>query len=125
MTFKTNIEEDTLQNEYYRKVVYTGEKMQLVLMSLKGGEEIPSEVHTGIDQFIRIESGEAIAYVDGETYELKDDDCIIIPSGKEHRIVNQSDSQELKLYSIYADPEHKDGTIHKTKEEADADEHHH
>lgn len=125
MTFKTNIEKDTLENTDYRRVIFTGEKMQLVLMSLKGGEEIPKEIHTGIDQFIRIEKGQATAFIDGETFELEDDDAIIIPSGKEHRIVNKSQTQELKLYSIYAEPEHKDGTIHKTKAEADATEHDH
>lgn len=125
MTYKKNIEKETLENTDYRRVVFTGKKIQMVLMSLKGGEEIPAEVHDGIDQFIRIEKGKATAYVDGETFELEDDDAIIIPAGKEHRVVNASDSEDLKLYSIYADPEHPDGTVHKTKAEADADEHHH
>ena len=127
MTFKTNIEKDTIENTDYRRVIFTGEKVQLVLMSLKPGEDIPEEIHTGIDQFIRIDAGKATAYVDGKTYELEDGDCIVIPAGKKHRIVNSSDSEDLKLYSIYAPPEHPDGTIHKTKAEADKyeQEHHH
>lgn len=125
MTFKTNIEKDTLENTDYRRVIFTGEKIQLVLMSLKGGEDIPKEIHNGIDQFIRIEKGKATATVDGETFELENDDVIIIPAGKEHQIINASDSEDLKLYSIYAEPEHPEGTIHKTKAEADAAEHEH
>ncbi len=125
MVYKENIESETTDNTDYRRVVFTGEKMQLVLMSLKPGEDIPNEVHTGIDQFIRIEKGHAKAVVDGKEYMLEHDDAIIIPAGKEHQIFNTSETEELKLYSIYADPEHPDGTIHKTKAEADADEHHH
>lgn len=124
-TYKANIERETMDNEFYRKVIFTGKKMQLVLMSLKPGEEIPEEVHHGIDQFIRVEFGRAVAYVDGKEYELSEDDAIIIPSDKKHRIVNVSGSDELKLYSIYAEPEHKPGTIHKTKEEADKAHHTH
>ncbi len=124
--FKTNIEKDTLENTNYRKVIFTGEKIQLVLMSLKPGEEIPKETHKDIDQFIRIESGQAKAYIGEENFDLKDDDVIIVPSGKPHRIINTSKSEELKLYSIYANPEHAPKTIHKTKSEADkahAEEH--
>lgn len=123
--FKTNIEESTLENDNYRKVIYTGQKLQLVLMSLRVGEDIPLEVHNGIDQFIRIESGEAKVEIEGEEFILKDDDVIIIPSGKKHYVCNNSDSRELKLYSIYAGPEHKPGTIHKTAEEAREAEHEH
>jgi mannose-6-phosphate isomerase-like protein (cupin superfamily) len=124
-TYKENIEKETVDNTDYRRVVFTGDKMQLVLMSLKPNEEIPKEVHHEIEQFIRIESGKATAYVAGKEYNLEDDDCIIIPAETEHQIVNASDSEELKLYSIYASPEHPKGTIHKTKAEADAAEHHH
>jgi mannose-6-phosphate isomerase-like protein (cupin superfamily) len=123
--FKTNIEKDTLENTDYRRVIFTGKKIQLVLMTLKGGQDIPKEVHNGIDQFIRIESGKARAEVGEETFELNEDDIIIIPSGTYHRICNASETEDLKLYSIYAEPEHKDGTIHKTKEEADASSHEH
>ncbi|MFW5852631.1 MAG: cupin domain-containing protein [Nanoarchaeota archaeon] len=126
--YTSNIEKETLENEYYRKVLFTGTKMQLVVMSLTGGEEIPSEVHHDIDQFLRIENGDAMVRVDGNEHNLSDDDVIIIPAGTEHYVKNTSDSEDLKLYSIYATPEHADGTIHKTKAEADAaeaEEHHH
>ncbi|MFH1396840.1 MAG: cupin domain-containing protein [archaeon] len=123
--FTTNIEKDTLENENYRKVIFTGEKMQLVLMSLKPGEDIPMEIHNGIDQFLRIEQGEAYVKIGDEEFNLKDDDVIIIPAGNHHYVKNTSADKELKLYSIYATPEHAPGTIHKTKAEADAAEHEH
>ncbi len=123
--YKTNIERDTLENENYRKVLFTGKKMQLVVMDLKPEEDIPSEVHPDIDQFIRVEQGTALVRVDGEEFTLEDDDIVVIPSGTEHYVKNTSSENNLKLYSIYATPEHKDGTVHKTKAEADADEHHH
>lgn len=122
--YSTNIEKDTKENENYRKVLYTG-KMQLVLMSLKPGEDIPAEVHSDIDQFFRIEEGEAYIKVDDEEFNLKDDDIIIIPAGSEHYVKNSSTDTVLKVYTIYTPPEHPPETIHKTKEEADAAEHHH
>ncbi len=121
----TNIEKDTLENENYRKVLFTGSKMQLAVMNLKPGEDIPLEVHGDIDQFIRVEEGEALVKISGEEFNLKDDDIVIIPAGNKHYVKNTSAEKELKLYTIYATPEHPDGTIHKTKAEADADEHHH
>jgi len=123
--YKTNIEEETLNNEYYRKVLSTEKQMQLVVMSLKPEEDIPEEVHEGTNQFIRIESGEARVIVEGEEFSLKDNDIIIIPTGKKHYVKNTSEEKDLKLYSIYAPPEHPEGTIHKTKEEADSAEHSH
>jgi len=120
--YSTNIEKDTVENENYRKVLYTG-KMQLVLMSLKPGEDIPSEVHPEIDQFFRIEQGEAYIKVDEEEFNLKDDDIIIIPAGSQHYVKNSSEDKDLKVYTIYTPAEHPDGTIHKTKAEADAAEH--
>lgn len=122
--YTTNIEKDTVENENYRKVLYTG-KMQLVLMSLKPGEDIPAEVHNDIDQFFRIEQGEAYIKVDGEEFNLKDDDIIIIPAGTEHYVKNSSPDKDLKVYTIYTPPEHAPETLHKTKAEADAAEHHH
>lgn len=122
--YVANIEKETVDNENYRKVLYTGEKMQLVVMSLKAGEDIPTEVHEGIDQFIRVEKGQAMVRIDGEEATLKDDDVVIIPAGTEHYVKNTGEG-ELKLYSIYAEPEHPPETVHKTKEEADAAEHHH
>mgnify|MGYP001202717358 CR=1 FL=1 len=123
--YKTNIEQETLDNENYRKVLFTGAKIQLVVMNLKPNEEIDLETHDHIDQFIRVEHGEAYVKVGNEEYNLKDDDIVIIPGGNEHFVKNTSETENLKLYSIYADPEHKDGTIHKTKEESDLDEHEH
>ncbi|MBT4577311.1 cupin domain-containing protein [Candidatus Woesearchaeota archaeon] len=123
--YKTNIEKETLENDNYRKVLFTGQKIQLVVMSLKPGEDIPLETHTGIDQFIRVEQGEAYVKIDETEYNLKDDDVVVIPSGTAHYVKNTSEDRDLKLYSIYADPEHEEGTIHTTKEEADAAEHHH
>lgn len=124
-SYSTNIETSTIENKYYRKVLYTSKKMQLVVMSLKPGEEIPEEVHEDIDQFIRIEEGQATAIIGEQKFNLKDDDVIIIPAGKKHYVKNISADKDLKLYSIYTPPEHPEGTIHKTKEEADAAEHEH
>ena len=121
--FSTSIEKDTIENENYRKVLYTG-KMQLVLMSLKPGEDIPSEVHPNIDQFFRIEQGEAYIKVNDEEFNLKENDIIIIPAGSEHYVKNSSENKVLKVYTIYTPAEHPPETIHKTKEEADASEHH-
>lgn len=123
--FKTNIEKDTIENTDYRRVIFTGKKIQLVLMSLKPGEDIPRETHENTDQFIRIEEGEAFVKIGDEEFSLKEDDVIIIPSGNEHYVRNTSDEKDLKLYSIYADPEHPPETIHKTKADADAAEHSH
>lgn len=122
--YSTNIEEDTLNNDNYRKVLYTG-KMQLVVMSLKPGEDIPAEVHDDIDQFFRIEEGEAYIKVDDQEFNLKDDEIIIIPAGTEHYVKNTSQDKDLKVYTIYTPAEHPPETVHKTKAEADAAEHHH
>jgi len=125
--YKANIEDETLGNDYYRKVLFTGSKMQLVAMSLKVDDDIPMEVHPHIDQFIRVEKGEALVKVDGKEFSLKDDDVVIIPAGSEHYVKNTSSTEELKIYTIYATPEHPEGTIHKTREEAlkAHDEEHH
>lgn len=120
-----NIEKETLENSNFRKVLYTGKFSQLVVMALMPGEDIGKEVHPDIDQFIRIESGTGKAVLDGKEYNLEDDFAIVIPAGMEHNVINTSDTEELKLYSIYSPPEHKEGTIHKTKEEAQEDHHHH
>lgn len=120
-----NIEELTLQNSYFRQVLYTGPKSQLVVMSLKPGEEIGAEVHPDVDQFFRFEAGEGKVVVgEGEEHPVKDGDAIVIPAGTEHNVINTSESEDLKLYTIYTPPNHPDGTIHKTKEEADAAEEH-
>ena len=116
----TNIEDDTLENDLFRKVVYTAKNSQLVLMSLEPGEEIGLEVHQ-VDQFIRIESGEGKAVLDGDEHEISDGSAIVIPAGTEHNVVNTGED-DLKLYTIYSPPAHPDGTVHKTKEEAEAAE---
>lgn len=118
-----NIDEKTVSNTSYREVLFTVPHSQLVVMSLKPGEEIGEEVHDGIDQFIRFEEGEAKLILDGKVYELKADDAVVIPAGVRHNIINASKSESLKLYTIYSPPEHKPGTIQKTKAEAMADHH--
>lgn len=118
--FVSNIEEKTLSNEHFREVLYTAAYMQLVVMSIPAGEEIGLETH-GQDQFIRIEAGTGKAKLNGEEHTLEDGTALVIPAGTKHNIINTG-SEPLKLYSIYAAPHHKDGTIHKTKAEADADE---
>ncbi len=123
MSYIGNIENDTKENTNFRKVLFTAPHSQLVVMSLKPGEDIGSEVHE-LDQFIRIEEGSGMAVLDEKQYEVEDDWAIVVPAGSEHNIVNTGDS-DLKLYTIYSPPEHKDGTIHATKEDALADEHDH
>lgn len=115
-----NIEEASLQNENFREVIYTAEHSQLVLMSLLVGEEIGEEVHT-VDQFIRCDEGEGKAIIDGVEHSISDGFAIVVPAGARHNIVNTSTSDSMKLYTLYAPPHHKDGTIHKTKAEAERD----
>ncbi len=119
--YTTNIEKESLENSNFRKVLYTDERLQLVVMSLLPGEDIGEEVHT-LDQFIRVESGEAKAILDGEEMILSDGSVIIVSAGARHNLINTSSTESLKLYTLYAPPNHKDGTIHKTKEEAMASE---
>lgn len=114
----TNIEKDTLDNNNFRKVLYTGEHMQLVLMTLKPKEEIGIETHPTIDQFFRFEAGKGKCIINGNEYQVKDGDSIIIPSGSEHNIINTG-KEPLKMYTIYTPPNHKDGIVFKTKEEAE------
>lgn len=122
--YDTNIEQQTLENTNFRKVLYTSDFQQLVVMSIPVGGEIGKEVHNENDQFIRVERGEAEAVIDGRKIKLGDDDVIIIPKGSEHNVVNTSSEKDLKVYTIYSPPHHKDGTIHATKAEADADDEH-
>lgn len=119
--FVSNIVNDTLQNKNFRKVLYTGTYMQLVVMSLKPGEEIGVEVHPNVDQFFRIEEGLATVVINGEEQIIVDDDVVIVPAGAEHNIINTG-TEVVKLYTIYAPPNHPEGTIHATKSEADAAE---
>ncbi|OGM18792.1 cupin [Candidatus Woesebacteria bacterium RIFCSPHIGHO2_01_FULL_38_10] len=112
------IEKTTLGNSNFRKVLFTGKYLQLVVMSLKPGEEIGAEVHPNVDQFFRIEAGLAKVIIDKEVSEAGDGFAIIVPAGSEHNIINTSADKELKLYTIYSPPNHPDKTVHKTREEA-------
>ena len=116
----TNIEKATLENENSRQVLYTGMSSQLVLMTIQPGDEIGSETHD-LDQFIRIEAGQAVVTLDGVNHDVEDDWAVVIPAGTEHNVVNNGD-EPLRLYSIYSPPEHKDGTVHATKAD-DKEEH--
>ena len=113
--FNANIEQLTLENNNFRKVLYTLQGMQLVLMSLKPGEEIGAEVHPENDQFFRFESGKWKVLIDESVYEVEDGSVIIVPKGSNHNVINTSDTEELKMYTIYTPAHHKDGVIHATK----------
>jgi mannose-6-phosphate isomerase-like protein (cupin superfamily) len=123
--YSVDIEKRTRENSYFREVLFTGPNSQLVVMALKPGEEIGMEVHGDVDQFIRIEEGEGVAILDGQEHKLADGVAVVVPAGVEHNVVNTSKSEHMKLYTVYTPPEHADGTVHKTKAEADAAEHHH
>jgi mannose-6-phosphate isomerase-like protein (cupin superfamily) len=116
--FKSNIEKATLANKDFRHVLYTGKYSQLVLMSLKPGEEIGEEVHKTVDQFFRFEKGVGVVLIDGVKHKVTDGDAVIVPAGAKHNVTNTSKNAELKLYTIYSPPEHQDGTVRKTKAEA-------
>ena len=120
--FSINIEEATLENSNFRKVLYTSKHSQLVLMSLKPGEEIGMEVHEENDQFFRFEEGQGKCIIDGNEYELGDGVAVVVPAGAQHNVINTSKTEELKLYTIYSPAHHKDGIVRATKEEAEANE---
>jgi mannose-6-phosphate isomerase-like protein (cupin superfamily) len=125
-----NIDETTTENAYFRKVLFTAQHLQLVVMSLAPGEEVGVEMHDHLEQFIRVESGRATVTLGpskdeiAETHEIADDWAVVIPGGTWHNVIN-SGEDDLKLYTIYGPPEHPDGTVHQTKAEADAAEHDH
>lgn len=121
--FVTNIEEASLENENFRKVLYTDDRLQLVVMSLLPQEDIGEEVHD-LDQFLRVEEGEGKTVLNGVEHDITDGSVIVVPAGVRHNIINTSTSDPLKLYSLYAPPNHKDGTVHATKAEAEAAEEH-
>src|SRR3990167_11158419 len=116
--FKINIEEETLNNTNFRKVLYTSKHSQLVLMSLRPREDIGYEIHVDNDQFFRFEKGVGKCIIDGNEYEVKDGVAIVIPKGSKHNVINTSDSEDLKMYTIYSPPHHKDGIIRATKKDA-------
>jgi mannose-6-phosphate isomerase-like protein (cupin superfamily) len=117
--FKSNIEKETTENKNFRKVLYTGKHLQLVLMNLKAGEDIGSETHPDHDQFFRFESGTGKCVIDGNEYKVTDGDAILIPAGAKHNVINTDLKAELKMYTIYGPPNHQDGIIRTTKEEAE------
>jgi len=121
--YHDNIELATQANEKFRKVIYTGHNLQLVLMTLQPGEEIGAEVHDDRDQFFRFEAGSGEVMVDDNTYRVKEDDAVIVPQGARHNVRNTGD-EPLKMYTIYGPPEHTDGKIHETPEAAEADDEH-
>ncbi len=120
-TFTGNIEELTLRNANFRQVLSTGQHTQLVVMSLIPNEDIGVETHQTVDQFIRVEKGEAKAILNGQETMLKDGSAVLVPAGTEHNIVNLSATNPLKLYTLYSPPHHRDGVIHTTKADALAD----
>jgi mannose-6-phosphate isomerase-like protein (cupin superfamily) len=119
--YVVNIEKLSIDNENFRQVLYTAKNSQLVLMSLKPGEDIGEEVHT-LDQFFRVEKGTGKAVLDGVEHEISDGTAVVVPAGAMHNIINTSVDAPLKLYTIYSPPNHKDGVLHATKAEAEADE---
>ena len=114
----TNIERDTLANEDFRRVLFTGPHMQLVLMTLQPGEDIGQETHEEHDQFIRVEAGTGVARLNGEESPLEDGSIVVIPAGVEHNVVNTSEDEALRLYTLYSPPEHAEGTVHHTRQDA-------
>lgn len=121
--FVADIEKLTVENTDFRRVLYTGKHLQLVLMTLQPGEEIGAEVHEDHDQFFRIESGSGEVRIDGKATPIKDDDAVIVPAGARHNVINTGD-KPLTLYTLYGPPEHREGVVHKTKAEADASDEH-
>jgi mannose-6-phosphate isomerase-like protein (cupin superfamily) len=116
--FVGDIEKQTLENEDFRRVLYTGKFSQLVLMTLKPGEEIGSEVHQTVDQFFRFEEGSGVVVIDKIEHSVHDGMAVIVPSGAWHNVINTSKKDLLKLYTIYSPPEHIDGTVRHTKQQA-------
>jgi mannose-6-phosphate isomerase-like protein (cupin superfamily) len=118
-----SIEKQTLQNTYFRQVLFTGRHEQLVVMCLRPGEEIGDEVHPNVDQFFRIEKGEAkFVFNEKDEHKVRDGDAVVVPAGTFHNVINMSKTLELKLYTIYSPPNHPDGTVHKTKADAEVAE---
>lgn len=118
--FITNIEKAALENKNFRQVLYTAKNSQLVLMSLNPGEDIGEEVHT-LDQFFRCEAGSGKAILDGVSHEISDGFAVLVPAGTKHNIIN-SGVEPLRLYTIYSPPNHRDGVVHETRAQAEADE---
>ncbi|KAF5087432.1 cupin domain-containing protein [Methanoculleus horonobensis] len=122
--FSIDIETETVKNTDFRRVLYTSNFSQLVLMRLKPGEEIGAEVHDDVDQFFRFEEGEGVVVIDGTKHAVKDGSAVVVPNGANHNVINTSKTADLKLYTIYSPPEHQDKVVAKTREEAMAHEEH-
>ena len=120
--YSGNIEQLTIENTNFRQVLYTGQHAQLVLMSLKPGEEIGEEIHGENDQFFRFEAGQGRVVIDDNKYRVGDGSAIIVPAGARHNVINTSESEDLKLYTLYAPSHHKDGIVRATRDEATANE---
>ncbi|HEY7029923.1 MAG TPA: cupin domain-containing protein [Thermomicrobiales bacterium] len=116
--YSTNIETETLENDFFRQVLYTAPHSQLVVMTLQPGEDIGVETHDDRDQFVRVEAGQGEAILDGERHALGDGSAVVIPAGTEHNVINTSPTEPLRLYTIYSPPEHPDETVNRTKQEA-------
>ena len=121
--FVDDIEQATLANDDFRRVLYTGHNLQLVVMAIQPGDEIGEEVHDDRDQFFRIEEGSGTIMIDGKANKVEDDFAVIVPAGARHNVINDGDAP-LKLYTIYGPPEHRDGTVHATKAHASGDHEH-
>jgi mannose-6-phosphate isomerase-like protein (cupin superfamily) len=121
--FVANIEDLTENNADFRRVLYTGHNLQLVLMSLRPGEDIGLETHSDRDQFFRVETGAGEVWIDGATTPVQADDAFVVPAGAQHNVVNTG-TEPLRIYTIYGPPEHRDGVVHPTKADAEANEEH-
>jgi len=120
-----NIEDETLENNYFRRVLFTGKHCQLVVMCLQPGEDIGNEIHPDVDQFFRIEQGKAKFIFNGsEEHLVKNGDAVVVPAGTYHNVINALKTRPLKLYTVYSPPNHPAGTVHKTKAEAEEAEKH-
>ncbi len=117
--YVTNIEKLSLENDNFRKVLYTDKNSQLVLMSLLAGEEIGEEVHD-VDQFLRVEKGTGTAILNDRSHDIADGSVIMVPAGTKHNVINTG-NESMKLYTLYTPPHHRDGVTHKTKVEGEAD----
>src|SRR3989344_5463119 len=123
MAYVINIETETLNNNKFRRVLYTAKNSQLVVMSLKPMEDIGSEVHQ-LDQFIRIEKGQGKSVLNGQEYDISDGFAIVVLAGTEHNIINTSETEAMKIYTVYSPPNHRDGVVHDTKVQAENDDEH-
>lgn len=119
--YVTNIERETVKNRNFRKVLFTAKHHQLVVMSLKPGEDIGEEVHR-VDQFIRVEQGQGVVVMGKKKSRIQADSAFVIPAGTKHNVLNKSKNEDLKIYTVYSSPQHEDRAIHRTKEEAEEEE---